>query len=267
MRAFKMLAERAVGSADRWYVSDGATAVGPVGLELIARGIQEGKVPLESYVRHEAWRVWRPVWEVTELNTTKPADSAAPTPPYQQPHHSQPFRPPESFTPTDDITLPGRPLLPEEIAPADALEGAADISDALHLLLNAAVLHLRADAALLHRVDDGGAIVHFAHGPFARTMIGFETDASDPVIDAAHMGRVVLAEPTPGPAGQALIDRLLHVGVHCDSATMHPILIAGRLIAALEVGRKGLQLRASELVVLEQLVDAFVSRTEAGVWH
>ena len=265
MRAFKMLAERAVGGADRWYVSDGATAVGPVGLDLIARGIQEGKVPLESYVRHEAWRVWRPVWEVTELNSVQPTDSATPTPPYQ--HHSSTFRAPESFTPTDDITLPGRPLLPEEIAPADALEGAADISDALHLLLNAAVLHLRADAALLHRVDDGGAIVHFAHGPFARTMIGFETDSSDPVIDAAHMGRVIMAEPTPGPAGQALVERLLHVGVQCDCATMQPILVAGRLIAVLEVGRKGPHLRASELVILENLVDAFVSRTEAGVWH
>ena len=61
MRSIKLLSEAggaAVGNTDRWYVSDGATAVGPVGLELIARGIQEGKVPLESYVRHEAWRVW-----------------------------------------------------------------------------------------------------------------------------------------------------------------------------------------------------------------
>lgn len=270
MRAFKLLAETALGCADRWYVSDGATAIGPVGLDLIARGIQEGKVPLESYVRHEAWRVWRPVWEVTELNTPQALDSATPTPPYQQ--HPQPpphqlHRPPDSFTPTDDITLPGRPLLPEELAPSDSLEGAADISDALHLLLNAAVLHLRADAALLHRIDDGGAIVHFAHGPFARTMIGFETDLSDPVIDVAHMGRVIVAEPAPGPAGQVLVGRLLHVGVQCDAATMHPILVAGRLIAVLEVGRKGPQLRASELVILEKLVDAFISRTEAGVWH
>lgn len=261
--SFKQLAETAASGADRWYVSDGATAIGPVGLDLITRGIQEGRVPPESYVRHEAWRVWRPVWEVTDFEVPSPVDSAAPTPPYQRSHSHHI----EDFAPTDDVTLPGRPLLPEEIAPADALEGAADLSDALHLLLNAAVLHLHADAALLHRVQDQSAIVHFAHGPFSRTLIGFETTTNDPVMAVARTGNVIVAEPSPGPAGKALVDRLLYLGVQCDAATMHPIIVAGRLVAVLEIGRKGPQLRASELVVLEKLIDAFVSRTEAGLWH
>ncbi len=262
MHSFKSLAETAVGSTDRWYVSDGATAIGPVGLDLIARGIQEGRVPLESYVRHEAWRVWRPVWEVTDTRIPVGADSAAPTPPYQRHRPSA-----DDLAPTDDVTLPGRPLLPEELAPADSLEGAADLSDALHLLLNAAVLHLHADAALLHRTSDTGAVVFFAHGPFSRTLIGVETSFNDPVLTVARLGTVIVAEPSPGPAGQALVDRLLLLGVLCDAATMHPIVVAGRLVAMLEVGRKGQPLRASELVILEKLVDAFVSRTEAGVWH
>ncbi len=273
MRSFKLLAETTAGNPDRWYVSDGATAIGPVGLELIARGIQEGRVPLESYVRHEAWRVWRPVWEVTDPRVPMGADSAAPTPPYHQRSNQRPSADAlalmEALTeaPTDDITLPGRPLLPEEIAPADALEGAADMSDALHLLLNAAVFHLHADAALLHRTNDTGAVVHYAHGAFSRTMIGVETSYSDPVLAVARLGTVIVAEPSPGLAGQALVERLLQVGAFCDAATMHPILVAGRLIAMLEVGRKGHPLRASELVILEKLVDAFVSRTEMGVWH
>lgn len=265
MHLFKSLAETTVGNTDRWYVSDGSTAIGPVGLDLIERGIQEGRVPLESYVRHEAWRVWRPVWEVTEPPLPMAADSAAPTPPYRR----QPDAQAETYTdtPTDDVTLPGRPVLPEEIAPGDALEGAADMSDALHLLFNAAVLHLHADAALLHRTSDTGATVHFAHGPFSRIMIGIETGFTDPVMTVARFGTVIVAEPSPGPAGQALVERLLQVGAHCDAATMHPILVGGRLVAVLEVGRKGQPLRASELVILEKLVDAFVSRTEAGVWH
>lgn len=265
MRSIKLLAETAVGSADRWYVSDGATAVGPVALDLIARGIQEGKVPLESYVRHEAWRVWRPVWEVAEVGAPKAADSAAPTPPYH-PHHDH-GADADTWTSTDDVTLPGRPLLPEEIAPADALEGAADMSDALHLLLNAAVLHLYADAALLHRTNEQGATIHYAHGPFSRSMIGIETALTDPVMAAARAGHAIVAEPSPGPAGQALIERLLQLGVQCDAATMHPILVGGRLVAVLEVGRKGPPLRASELVILEQLVATFVSQTNTGVWH
>lgn len=274
MRSFKMLVETAGSGNDRWYVSDGATAIGPVGLDLIARGIQEGKVPLESYVRHEAWRVWRPVCEVAEMASPKAADSAAPTPPYQQHRASREVRDSyehasaaESDAPTDDITLPGRPLLPEEIAPADALEGAADISDALHLLLNAAVMHLRADAALLHRIEDSHAVVHFAHGPFSRVMIGMDTDLGDPAIMAAQAGDIIVAEPSPGPAGQAVSDRLLHLGVQCEGAVMQPILISGRLVAVLDVGRQAPRFRAAELVVLEQLVETFVSRTEAGSWH
>lgn len=286
MRSFKMLAENADSGNDRWYVSDGATAVGPVGLDLIARGIREGKVPLESYVRHEAWRVWRPVCEVAEMTGPKALDSAAPTPPYypRHPPRHPPYNYPraplaadqesyemtpavDSFAPTDDITLPGRPLLPEEIAPADALEGAADLSDALHLLLNAAVMHLRADAALLHRIHDSHAVVHFAHGPFSRVMIGIETELSDAAMVAARTGDIVVAEPSPGPAGMAVCTRLLHLGVQCEGAVMQPISISGHLVAILDLGRQASRFRVTELVVLEKLVETFVARTEAGHWH
>ncbi|MBK9262932.1 MAG: DUF4339 domain-containing protein [Polyangiaceae bacterium] len=263
MRSIKLLAEAkfaAVGNSDRWYVSDGATAVGPVALELLARGIEEGRVPLESYVRHEAWRVWRPLSEVALVNFPPAADSAAPTPPYHGPM-------PEMYDATDDVTLPGRPLLPEELHPSDALEGAADMHDALHLLLNAAVLHLVVDVALLHVVGDQGAVVQYAHGPFSRSMIGTQTSFTDPVMALARAGTVIVAEPAPGPAGQALVQRLSQLGVQCEAATMHPIIVGGRLLAVLEVGRKGPQLKASELVLIERLVDTFVSRTDAGAWH
>src|SRR6478609_1555567 len=53
--------------SDRWYVTDGATAVGPVNLDLLARGVEAGKVPVESFVRHEAWKVWRPLRELADI--------------------------------------------------------------------------------------------------------------------------------------------------------------------------------------------------------
>jgi hypothetical protein len=135
------------------------------------------------------------------------------------------------------------------------------------LLLNAAVLHLYADAALLHRANDQRAVVHYAHGPFSRAMIGIETVLTDPVMATARMGHAIVAEPSPGPAGQALVERLLQLGVQCDAATMHPILVGERLVAVLEIGRKGPPLRASELVILENLVATFVTQTNAGIWH
>lgn len=259
MRSVKLLTDvvgNSPGVADRWYVSDGAKAVGPVGLELIARGVEAGKVPLGSYVRHEAWRVWRPLTELAVVSV----DSAAPTPPYHP-------RPPETMPARmDDVTLPGRPVFPDEVMPSDALAGAADLDDALLLMLNAAVLRTHADVALVHVVRQGGAAVLYAHGPFARCVIGEATSLLDPVMAAASEGHTVVAEPSPGPAGSALLDRLLHLGVACEGACMFPVLVHGRLVATLEIGRKGPRLRASELSALEALVEALATRAESDHW-
>ena len=51
MRSVKLLTCTVPGGvADRWYVSTGDGSVGPVSLELLARGIEAGKVPLECFV-------------------------------------------------------------------------------------------------------------------------------------------------------------------------------------------------------------------------
>ncbi|MDI1479926.1 GAF domain-containing protein [Polyangium sp. y55x31] len=257
MRSIKLLTEPSAGVVDRWYVSDGATAVGPVGIELIARGLEAGKVPLESYVRHEAWKVWRPLSELAVVSV----DSAAPTPPYHP-------RPPETIPggAGDDITQPGRPVFPDEVMPQDVLAGAADLDDALLLLFNAAVVRTGADAGLVHVVRPDGAVVLYAHGPFARDMIGERTSLVDPALAAAAEGNTVVAEPAPGPAGQAVRDRLLHLGISCDAAWMVPVLAGGRLAAAIELGRKAPRLRASELAVVEALVDALSYRADHDAW-
>src|SRR5262245_21086336 len=51
-------------TADRWYITNGSTAVGPVALELVERAIEAGKIPVESYIRHELWKIWRPLSEL-----------------------------------------------------------------------------------------------------------------------------------------------------------------------------------------------------------
>ena len=52
---------------DRWFVTDGMNAVGPVRLDLLARGVATGRVPPESFVRHDSWKVWRPLADFTEV--------------------------------------------------------------------------------------------------------------------------------------------------------------------------------------------------------
>src|SRR3954451_16775340 len=67
MKILADVADVARMATDRWYVTNGATSVGPVNLDLLARGVEAGKVPVESFVRHEAWKVWRPLRELAEI--------------------------------------------------------------------------------------------------------------------------------------------------------------------------------------------------------
>jgi hypothetical protein len=84
-------------AADRWYVTTGHAAVGPVKLDLIARGVEAGKVPLGAFVRHEAWKVWRPLTELAEIVEDKPRVS------------------------TDDIAAMARPSTPDDFLPGEDL--------------------------------------------------------------------------------------------------------------------------------------------------
>lgn len=81
MRSVKLLddllsSER--GFTDRWYVSNGENAVGPVKLDQLARGIECGKVPLDSFVRNEAWTVWRPLSDIAKVTAADSAPRAEP---------------------------------------------------------------------------------------------------------------------------------------------------------------------------------------------
>ncbi len=246
MRTVKMLADVLDvqrTAADRWYVTNGATAVGPLNLELITRGIEAGKVPLESFLRHEAWKVWRPLTELAVVS------------------HEPPPPPPS----TDDITQPGRPAVAADMIPADSLSGAADLEDALLLLLSAAVHKTSSDAAIVHEVRDEGAVAVCAHGPAMFDVLGERARLLDAAVVAAAAGNVVVAEPSPGPAGQAVVDRLAKLGVRAEGAVMFPIRPRGRLHAMLEIGRSSAY-RARELAEVEELVDALVANIESHGW-
>lgn len=230
---------------DRWYVTNGATAVGPVNLDLIARGVEAGKVPLESFVRHEAWKVWRPLADLAEITD----------------EDGMPLRARSSLT--DDISAHGgRPTQPEDFHPSDAVAGAADRRDAMLLLLAAAVARAHADAAMIHEVGDTGAVAICAHGPQVFEALGMHTRLLDPALLAAAAGVTVIAEPTPGPAGAATIARLNRLGTEVTGAVMLPIRPHGRLFGTIELGRRT-PFRAIEVAGLDALVDALVFKLEA----
>lgn len=229
---------------DRWYVTNGATSVGPINLDLLARGVEAGKVPVESFVRHEAWKVWRPLRELAEITD----DEGMPI---------------VGRLSTDDISVVGsRPSTVQDFLPSDAVVGAVDRRDALLLLLAAAVARGHAEVAMIHELNDDGAVAVSAHGPQVFEALGMRTKLLDPALIAAASGLLVLAEPTPGPAGQAILDRLSRLGMPVSSAVMLPIRPRGRLYGTIELGRRS-PFRAAEVAGLEALVEALVFKLEA----
>ena len=257
-----MIAHLDVAAPDRWYVTNGANAVGPVDFQLLARGIRAGKVPLESFIRHEGWKVWRPLTDVAEVIAGTPlAPPVVSAPPVSKSQTKS-----ADAVSTDDITEPGRPSLPGERLAADAVAGAADLREALLLVMAAVVQRTLAEAAIVHRVHDDGAVVACAHGPRMFQVLGQKTRLLDPVVVAAAGGHFLVAEPTPGPAGHALLERIASLGVvTVEGAFMMPIRTSRGLRALLEVGRQR-RFSAAELAAAEELVEALVAKAEASGW-
>lgn len=399
---------------DRWYVTDGLNAVGPVRRDLLVRGIEAGRVPLDSFIRHEAWKVWRPLADFAESSgvgeptvsglstlldeddievlsdsevvaeerssdgmslpfpiedgptnnvsrdllggdratlesyldddeetivpnkpgaakisakgeasrapsskgrTSKPGMSkpgaskpASSKPALSKPGVSKPgsskaaaaARPSKSgslpgaskpgasksqkaATPTSSkasavptssrssaagqprSSREGRPSRPVDPSASDELSGAEDLSEALLLLLNGLVQRTHADVAILHRMADDGATTVCAHGPKIVDTLGTRTRLLDPAVVAAAGGTVVVAEPAPGPAGDATLQRLRKSGVDIEGAVMFPLRPKKRLLGFVELGKEA-RFSFKDLVSAEELIHAFVRKAEAGTW-
>src|SRR5262249_11786297 len=139
------LARRA---ADRWYVSVGHAAVGPVKLDLLARGVEAGKGPLGAFVRPEQWKVWIPPSELAVIEG----------------EGGEARRLSDDIT-TDGSSLDGVDAPREETADSWASPTLSSQREALTLLMTAAVARGAADAAVVHEIDDDGAVAVCAHGP------------------------------------------------------------------------------------------------------
>ena len=56
----------------RWYVTNGDTVVGPVGTDLLLRGITSARIPDDCMVMQESWSEWRNLVEIRELSAIGP---------------------------------------------------------------------------------------------------------------------------------------------------------------------------------------------------
>jgi hypothetical protein len=132
-------------------------------------------------------------------------------------------------------------------------------------LLAAAVARCQADAALVHGALAEGATVVCSHGPRMFELLGDKLHGTDPVLIAARRGVVLFAEPMPGIGGRATKTRLSRLGARVEAAFMVPVLVDGRLLALIELGRLK-PFCGRDVAGVEEIVDALVAKIQRSGW-
>src|SRR5690606_9887805 len=57
------------GTLDRWYVTNGVVALGPVSFDRLIQDAATGQLPPGALVRHQNWKVWRRLEELEALSS------------------------------------------------------------------------------------------------------------------------------------------------------------------------------------------------------
>ncbi|MET0795414.1 MAG: hypothetical protein ABW061_28100 [Polyangiaceae bacterium] len=209
-----------------WLVSNGKVTVGPVGTDLLLRGVMHGRVPSTSLVRQPSWEHWREVGKIREVSALKRMLE-------------------RTF---DDGPLEASTLRESAAAVAQA----ADLGEALLIALHAAARATSATVGLAHRVREPLLL--------PTTSCVFEASAErlgevlpwhDPAFTLARSGRVRLLRVSERPKGvERVLCERLSPAAPLKGVAMLPVLVDGKLHAMLELGRSDRAFRASDSVAL-----------------
>jgi len=267
------------GASDRWFVTNGIVAMGPVSYELVLRGVAYGRIPSGSFVRHETWQVWRRLEDIEAESAggrrqiiAELAEHSAAVEKRARSVGSLPPPPPsgaELSSRTENIDRAARQSFrPAAVDPVGVLANASELSEALLLTVVTAVTAAAADIGLVHRVraDLGAAITVGGHGRSTEHLLGERLNADDPTLIAARGGHSVLTEPQCGEVGRHLLGRMTRCSSEVKSVAMVPLLVYGELVALFEVGRKSRPFRAREIGRVEDVVEALAERSVVMGW-
>ncbi len=219
-----------------WYVTNGDAIVGPVGTDLLLRGITSARIPDDCLVTQESWQEWRNLVEIRELSAIGPV----------------PFW-------TDGPTVPA-PRVPEEL-----VARAHDAGEALLFAMHAAVTAVRATAGLVHRVREPfvGLVTSSAHGPGVDDQLGHVIPHADPALALAHERKILIGHPGESLAERAIARRFSSCTDPCEGelrgVAMVPVFDGDRLLAMLELARTDHPFRTGDTETLLQIAQ-IVSR-------
>lgn len=259
-----------ISGLDRWFVTNGVTAVGPVSYELLRRGVESGRIPAGAFVRHDNWKVWRRLDELEQLSAAKreeavqhlSAISAAAEERASNPYNEPPPPPTEEELAEQESPNKIPSMRPAAVDPAGVLESATDLEQAMLLALSTAVTAAGAHVGFLHlvRADLGATVATFAHGPDAEILLGERLANNDPVLLAAQAGHTVLGEPRLGEAGRYIAGRMTRCLPGPRGVAMVPVMVEGHMFAMIEVGRASRPFRATEMARVEEVAEALSRR-------
>lgn len=265
--------------SDRWFVTNGVVAVGPVTFELVQRGVAFGRISTTSFVRHESWQVWRRLDEMDSLSAVHRrktiedlANASAGVEERARSVFSEPPPPPSgeelSSRPVNLEPAPRKSFRPVSVDPVGVLSNASELQDALLLTVSTAVAAASADLGLVHRVrgDLNAAVTVGGHGPGTELLLGERLSREDPTLAAARSGRTVISEPIPGDVARYVIGRIERCLPEPASVAMVPLLLYGELVAIFEIGRRSRPLRAHEVARVEDVIEALAERTVVMGW-
>jgi hypothetical protein len=203
-----------------WLVSNGMITVGPVGTELLLRGVMHGRVPSSSWVRQTGWRSWREVGKIREVSALQRVLERS---------LSEPD--------TERASLrEGR----------DALARASDAGEAWLIALHAAARATSATVGLAHRLREPLLLPTTSCVFDAPSeLLGEVLPWFDAAFALARCGGFTLGRPDAGIAERASEARLAR-GQRLHGVAMLPISIAGQLCGMLELGRSDHAFRDSD---------------------
>lgn len=266
--------------SDRWFVTNGVVAVGPVSFDMLLRGAAHGRIPSGSFVRHESWQVWRRLDEIESLppdgRQQTVADLATLSAGLESraihPVHSVPPPPPDDFAltirPSEPPPSTRSTIRPGPVDPVGVLANAIDLGDALLLGISTAVAAAGAEVGLVHRArrDLSSVVTVGGHGPRTERLLGERIAEDDPTLLAAKNGFTVMSEPGLGQESRYIVGRMLRCQPDVRGVAMVPLCLYGELIAMIEVARGGQPFRAREVARVEDVTEVLAERVVLMGW-
>jgi hypothetical protein len=264
---------------DRWFVTNGVVAVGPVSFGLLLRGVAVGRIPPGSVVRHESWRVWRRLEDIGALSSDgrqRTVDDLATLSSSLELRASSPFSEPppppsapdlRASTPPSERT-PRSSTRPVLVDPVGVLEQAHELGQALLLTLSTAAAAASAEVGLIHRPrpDLGAVVCVGGHGPGTERLLGERVAQDDPTLTAANAGYSIVGEPEFGENSRYLLGRLGRCLPGVQGVAMVSLILHGDLVAFFELGRTSRPFRAREVARAEDVIDALAGRCVVMGW-